>query len=155
MGCKDITNYDFLAHLLLQDGQGELFEPVLEDASIKPAALGSIISCALWPSPGPALVQIQGLLHHIRGHHHPLGRGAEHGGHNRLSGVHDPLCIFGALLEHGLTGAGVITKVFFNRTYRLFLNTVHYYKIWKNTVIMKYKYIRRCVNLLLERVIVG
>ncbi len=36
-----------------------------------------------------------------------------------------------------------------------FLNTVHYYKIWKNTVVTKYKYIRRCVNLLLKRVIVG
>ncbi len=36
-----------------------------------------------------------------------------------------------------------------------FLNTVHCYKIWKNTVIMKYKYKRRCVNLLLKRVIVG
>ncbi len=42
---------------------------------------------------------------------------------------------------------------FFNRTYRLFLNTVHYYKIGKNTVIMKYKYIRRCMNLMVKRVL--
>jgi hypothetical protein len=36
-----------------------------------------------------------------------------------------------------------------------FLNTVHCYNILESTVIMKYKYIRRCVILLLKRVIVG
>ncbi len=46
-------------------------------------------------------------------------------------------------------------KFFLTERIVYFLNTVHYYKIWKNTVIMKYKYIRRCVNLLLKRVIVG
>jgi hypothetical protein len=58
--------------------------------------------------------------------------------------------------DHGQGGEGEGGEGFF-LTERIvyFLNTVHYYKIWKNTVIMKYKYIRRCVNLLLKRVIVG
>jgi hypothetical protein len=51
--------------------------------------------------------------------------------------------------QHGF----MMQKGFFNRTYRLFLNTVHYYKIGKNTVIMKYKYIRRCMNLMVKRVL--
>jgi hypothetical protein len=52
-------------------------------------------------------------------------------------------------------GLGSWGMFFFTERIVYFLNTVHYYKIWKNTVIMKYKYIRRCVNLLLKRVIVG
>jgi hypothetical protein len=49
----------------------------------------------------------------------------------------------------------ICIKIFLTERIVYFLNTVHCYNILESTVIMKYKYIRSCVILLLKRVVVG
>jgi hypothetical protein len=94
-----------------------LLKTFLGEASIKPAALGGGIPYALW-SPSPPWVQLTSSkpsTPHMMVSPPPT-RDTKQGGTSRFWGDHQNLCVPGALLDHSLAGARVITEMSFRRS---------------------------------------